>query len=58
MDELIKEMQQFGDLTSSFTSLDVLVVFSLSLALCLTVGWIYRTTRKNLIPPPNWYMLG
>jgi hypothetical protein len=48
MDELIKEMQQFGDLTSSFTSLDVLVVFSLSLALCLTVGWIYRTTHRGV----------
>ena len=48
MDELIKEMQQFGDLTSSFTSLDVLVVFSLSLALCLTVGWVYRTTHRGV----------
>ena len=33
MDELIKELERFGDLTSSFALLDVVVVFALSLTL-------------------------
>jgi uncharacterized membrane protein YhiD involved in acid resistance len=48
MDELIKQLQQFEDLTSSFTMLDVAIVFGLSLFLCLVVGWVYRFTHKGI----------
>jgi uncharacterized membrane protein YhiD involved in acid resistance len=48
MDELIKELERFGDLTSSFTLLDVAAVFGLSLLLSLVVGWVYRTTHRGV----------
>jgi uncharacterized membrane protein YhiD involved in acid resistance len=48
MGELIRDLERFGDLTSSFTLLDVVVVFSLSLVLSLTVGWVYRTTHRGV----------
>ncbi len=48
MGDLIKEMERFGDLTSSFTLLDVAVVFSLSLVLTLIMGWVYRTTHRGV----------
>jgi len=48
MGELIREIERFGDLTSSFTLLDVAVVFCLSLVLCLIVGWVYRYTHKGV----------
>lgn len=48
MDELLKQLEQFGDLTASFTMLDVIVVFLLSFLLCLGVGWVYRYTHKGV----------
>lgn len=48
MGELINEMERFGDLTSSFTLLDVAVVFGLSLILTLVMGWVYRTTHRGV----------
>lgn len=48
MDELIKQLSQFEDLTSTFTMLDVAVVFGLSLTLCLFVGWVYRFTHRGI----------
>ncbi|MFH1532843.1 MAG: DUF4956 domain-containing protein [Pseudomonadota bacterium] len=48
MGELIKEMERFGDLTGTFTVLDVAMVFSLAFALCLAVGWVYRATHKGV----------
>jgi len=48
MDELIKEMERFGDLTGSFTVLDVGVVFALAFGLSLAVGWVYRYTHKGV----------
>ncbi|MBN1611339.1 MAG: DUF4956 domain-containing protein [Polyangiaceae bacterium] len=48
MGELIKELERFGDLTSSFNLLDVAVVFFLSLALSLLMGWVYRTTHRGV----------
>jgi uncharacterized membrane protein YhiD involved in acid resistance len=48
MGELIRDLERFGDLTSSFTLLDVIAVFSLSLVLSLTVGWVYRTTHRGV----------
>ncbi len=48
MDELLKQLSQFEDLTSTFTMLDVAVVFGLSLVLCLMIGWVYRFTHKGI----------
>jgi len=48
MDELIKEMERFGDLTGTFTVLDVAVVFGLAFGLSLAVGWVYRATHKGV----------
>ena len=48
MGEFIKQLESFGDLTSSFTLLDVAVVFFLSLVLSLIVGWVYRTTHRGV----------
>ena len=48
MGELIRELERFGDLTSSFTLLDVGVVFFLSLVLSLLIGWVYRTTHRGV----------
>jgi uncharacterized membrane protein YhiD involved in acid resistance len=48
MGELIKELERFGDLTSSFNLLDVAVVFFLSLVLSLVIGWVYRTTHRGV----------
>ena len=48
MGELIKELEQFGDMSSSFTLLDVGAVFCLSLLLSLVVGWVYRMTHHGV----------
>lgn len=48
MGELIKELERFGDQTSTFTLLDVSAVFALSFVLSLVVGWAYRTTHKGV----------
>ncbi|MFC1641622.1 DUF4956 domain-containing protein [Myxococcota bacterium] len=48
MGELIREMERLGDLTSTFTLLDVGVVFVLSLVLSLILGWVYRTTHRGV----------
>jgi hypothetical protein len=48
MGELIKEMERFGDLSTSFTLLDVATVVFLSLVLSLCVGWVYRATHRGV----------
>jgi uncharacterized membrane protein YhiD involved in acid resistance len=48
MGELIKEMERFGDLSSSFTLMDVAAVFFTSLVLSLCVGWVYRATHRGV----------
>ncbi len=48
MGDFIKELERFGDLTTSFTLLDVTVVFFLSLGLSLVIGWVYRTTHRGV----------
>jgi len=48
MGDLIKDLERFGDLTSSFTLLDVVVVFALSFALSLMIGWVYRGTHRGV----------
>lgn len=48
MGDLIKEMERFGDLSASFTLLEVAQVFLLSLVLSLCLGWVYRATHKGV----------
>lgn len=48
MDTLLRDLATFGDLTTSFTLLDVAVVFGLSFVLCLIVGFVYRATHRGV----------
>ena len=54
MGELIKEMERFGDLLTSFTLLDVATVFFLSLVLSLFIGWVYRATHRGVSYSQNF----
>ncbi len=47
MDELLKEMERFKDLTSAFTLTDVAVVLGLSFGLSLVLARIYQYTHKG-----------
>ncbi|MEE8410228.1 MAG: DUF4956 domain-containing protein [Myxococcota bacterium] len=47
MDELLKELERFKDLTSAFTLTDVATVLVLSLVLSLVVTWSYRYTHRG-----------
>lgn len=48
MDELLREIRQFSDLTSGFTPLDVGVVFGLSCILSLLIGFVYKFTHRGV----------
>ncbi|MBW2700827.1 MAG: DUF4956 domain-containing protein [Deltaproteobacteria bacterium] len=48
MDELLKDLERFGDLSSAFTLLDMTLVLGLSFVLSLFVGWVYRYTHKGV----------
>ncbi len=48
MDELIKELERLGDLSSAFTLLDITLVLFLSFGLALIVGWAYRYTHRGV----------
>ena len=48
MDELLKELERFGDLTSAFTLVDIALVLFLSFALSLLVAWAYRFTHRGV----------
>src|SRR5688572_14368586 len=47
MDELIREMERFKDLTSAFTLTDVAIVLALSFVLSAVIGGIYRFTHRG-----------
>src|SRR5687767_15907593 len=47
MDEVLKDLERFKDLTSAFTLTDVALVLVLSAALSLMVGWVYRFTHRG-----------
>ena len=47
MDELIKEMERFKDVTSVFTFTDVAIVLSLGFALSMANAWVYRATHRG-----------
>jgi uncharacterized membrane protein YhiD involved in acid resistance len=48
MDELLKDLERTGNLTSTLTFFDVAVALSLSFVLSLVVGWVYRATHKGI----------
>jgi uncharacterized membrane protein YhiD involved in acid resistance len=48
MDELTSQLDKFKDLSNVFTIWDVAIVFSLSLVLCMVLGWVYRATHKGV----------
>lgn len=47
MDELIKEMERFRDLTSVFTLADVAMVLALSMVLSMAIAQVYRATHRG-----------
>ena len=47
MDELIKELERFKDLTSIFTFTDVAIVLALGFVLSAAIAWIYRATHQG-----------
>ena len=46
MDELLKELERTGNLTSSVSFFDVATALFLSFAVSLVLGWVYRATHK------------
>jgi hypothetical protein len=48
MDELMRELNQFSDMTNTFTMLDVGVMFGLSFLLTLILGMVYRWTHRGV----------
>jgi len=48
MDEMLKELERFRDLSGTFTPLDVILVLFLSFALSLMVAWVYRLTHRGV----------
>jgi uncharacterized membrane protein YhiD involved in acid resistance len=48
MDELLKELERTGNLTSSITFFDVATALFLSFALSLVIGWVYRGTHRGV----------
>lgn len=48
MDELLKELERTGNLTSSVTFFDVATALCLSFVLSLVIGWVYRATHKGV----------
>jgi hypothetical protein len=47
MDELLKELERFKDLTTAFTLTDVAMVLALSLVLSMVITWAYRHTHRG-----------
>jgi len=48
MDELLKELERFGDVTSAFTLIDIALVLGLGFVLSLIVAWAYRFTHRGV----------
>ena len=47
MDELLKEMERFKDVTSAFTLADVVIVLVLSFLLSAAIATIYKSTHRG-----------
>jgi uncharacterized membrane protein YhiD involved in acid resistance len=48
MDELLKELERSGNLTSNITFIDVASSLALSFVLSLVIAWVYRFTHKGV----------
>ncbi len=48
MDEFLKDLAKFGDLTGTFTAFDVAAALFLSFFLNLFVAWAYRRTHRGV----------
>jgi uncharacterized membrane protein YhiD involved in acid resistance len=48
MDELLKELERTGNLTSSISFFDVAISLFLSFVVSLVIAWIYRATHKGV----------
>ena len=48
MDELLKELERTGHLTSSISFFDVASALCLSFALALVIAWVYRATHQGV----------
>jgi hypothetical protein len=48
MDELLKELERTGNLTSNVSFFDVATALFLSFALSLVIGWVYRATHRGV----------
>lgn len=48
MDELLKELEGSGNLTSNITFIDVASALGLSFVLSLVIAWVYRYTHKGV----------
>jgi uncharacterized membrane protein YhiD involved in acid resistance len=48
MDELLKELERTGNLTSNVTFFDVFTALFLSFVLALVIGWVYRATHRGV----------
>jgi uncharacterized membrane protein YhiD involved in acid resistance len=48
MDEFLKELERFGDVTGAFTLLDIILVMFISFALSLVVAAVYRYTHRGV----------
>lgn len=48
MDELLKELERSGNLTTNITFIDVATALGLSFLLSLVIAWVYRYTHKGV----------
>ena len=48
MDELIKELERSGDISGTFSLLDISIVLLLAFALSMLIAWIYRFTHRGV----------
>lgn len=48
MDELLKELERSGNLTTNITFIDVAIALGLSFLLTLVIAWVYRYTHKGV----------
>lgn len=48
MDELLKELERSGNLTTNITFIDVASALGLSFVLSLVIAWVYRYTHKGV----------
>ncbi|MBW1811466.1 MAG: DUF4956 domain-containing protein [Deltaproteobacteria bacterium] len=48
MDEFLKELERFKDMTGAFTVLDIALVLTLGFVLSMIIAWVYRFTHRGV----------